>query len=359
MRGWIFGIVATLLTVSAPAAHADWLWHYGAVACEGDAAMVRFAPTYNEDFPEFAPPPAQFESLFRNARVEDPSQCRLRDGRLVRLHHADEMDGRPYGSFGGISTQWFTLSIGDRTIYEREVFQSRDFDSDDIVIVYDGERLFQCRSREGDRLHSEDIPQRCTDASARLPGTAGATAPTRLRLRVLDASAQYRTLCSTLLQPSPFNYTPPHPWPAFVPLEPNEIIRIPDELGVSEDRFDLDNDGTVDTPIRIEGESNVFDGQFWALPPPGQSPSQADVNAMTLSVEAGSGNQARGAGWRIYAGDQTAFDDVNYVRLEPLAYGGRTFLVATPRARRVRGGALVAPHSDGTLETVCRYEVAP
>lgn len=355
MRGWIFGIVALLFAVNAPPARADWLEYYGAVVCEGNAAMVRFAATYDENEIAFAPPPAPFARLFRTAQVEDPSRCRLSDGRMVTFHQSDDADAKPYGAGGGISTQWFTLTIGDRVIYDHEVFDSRAEPRADLVVVFDGARITECRTQEGDPWSVHDIPLACTDkTSERLPGAPLVRAPDRQRLELDRFAPGNEGFCEALLQPNPSTFMLRTPWPAYIPPYPSNAVSFGD--AETPERFDLDNDGVIDRPIAIEAETHYFDGRFWVLPPPGVPPTQEELNAVRDRVTDDGAPALRQAGWRIFSGDQTVFEEERYVWLWPGFRDGVTYFTATWAIPRGDPNTLVLrSHPDGTLEEICAF----
>ncbi|MCX7358733.1 MAG: hypothetical protein NT015_11435 [Alphaproteobacteria bacterium] len=358
MRVWVFVFMSALLAAQAAPARADWPWHYGAVVCAGDAALVRFTRAYNEEEPEFAGPPEPFARTFARARLNDPSQCRLRDGRLVTPRHANDRDGRPYGMNGGVDTEWFTLTIGDRVIYPHEVFLSRTADRIDLAIVYARGRLSECRTREGEFLNERDIPVQCVDASARLPGAIVTAAPDpRPHMRLVRAVTTYRAICESFIQSRVVTFQPPNGWPAFLSTEPRDRIEI-SGVPIEEPTFDLDNDGRSETPIRITGESGYFDGQFWMLPPNGAAPTQQQINEAEGLVIDGRASEARAAGWRIYSGDQTALTEPRYTWLQPISFDGETLLTAEWASQAIVSRSLVLrPTPNGALEEVCAYEL--
>lgn len=360
MRLWLSCIVTALALGTTPA-QADWAWHYGAVVCAGNAAMVRFTRAYDEEAPAFSSAPAPFARRFADAQIGDPSQCHLRDGRLVTLRHANDRDGRPYGMNGGVDTEWFTLTIGDRTIYRHETFIDRDFDRLDLVVVYDRGHLTECRTREGDVLTAHDIPLRCTDVSSRLSGDVRADiSDPRPGLRVERAAANSQAFCEGLIQPASIRFQPPNGWTAFMSTEPRDHIEIADSASSPLARFDLDNDGQEDAPIPISGESGYFDGQFWMLPPPGQAPNQQAIEAASNSVISGNADAARAAGWRIFAGDQTAYREPRYTWLEPIFLNGQTLMITRWASSASQPPPQVLrPHADGSLEEVCAFQLAP
>lgn len=372
MRLLLLGAVAACLTVNAAPARADWTDYYGAVVCEGDAALVRFGEASNNDPPAFAPPPAPFAHLFANATIADPSRCRLRDGRVVTFHQSELQDSMPYGAGGAISTKWFTLTVGNRVIYEREVFDRRDEPRADLSIIYDGERLTECRTQEGNLWESHEIPLTCTERPERLPGARFAHLPRRTHIELTRFARGNERFCRAMLQPNERDTDEGVHWPALIPYDPSNVVsfgaddtifgdRYGFALGNAEGehpRFDIDNDGVIDEPQRVVGQSHSFDAMFWIMPPPGVTREQiADVANAAIDYE---GATPRPEGWRIYSGDQTAFERARYTTLTPAFHNGHTYFVARwsfPR-RDLPNAVVLRPHADGSLEEICAFGYA-
>lgn len=357
MRAWIFGIVASVLMTPALPALADDGAYYGAVVCEGSAAMVRFAASGPPNEIEFAPPPAPYARLFRNARVENPSECRLRDGRVVALHQSDDLDATPYGVGGAISTQWFTLAIGDRVIYEHEVFDSRAESRADLVVIFDGRRLTECRTRSGDPWTVHDIPLSCSDQSSKLPGAPLTHAPGPPRFEATSFADGSEEFCNSLLQPNPAALMPGTPWPTYISPYPVNMVSFGTEAETPS-QFDINNDGVIDRPIMVSYETHYLDGQFWMLPPTGVSPSEAEINAARETVSHNEADTLRQVGWQILAGDQTVFTEPRYVWLQPAFRDGQTYFSAWWATPSTPAALVLRPQPNGSLEQICEYNFA-
>lgn len=357
MRAWVFGIVAAVLVVNALPARADDGDYYGAVVCAENSAMVRFAPSGAPDEIEFAPPPAPYARLFGDVRVEDPSECRLRDGRVVTLHQSYDLDAKPYGAGGAISTQWFTLTIGDRVIYDHEVFDSRAEPRADLVVIFDGRRLTECRTQSGDPWTVHEIPLSCTDQSSKLPGAPLTQAIGPPRFEVTSFADGREAFCNSLLQPNTATFTPGTPWPTYVSPYPFNMVSFGTESETPSE-FDINNDGVIDRPIMVSFETHYLDGQFWMLPPAGATPSEAESNAARDTVSRNEAATLRQAGWQIFAGDQTVFGEPRYVWLQPAFRDGQTYFAAWWATLNTPAELVLRPRSDGSLEQICEYNFA-
>jgi hypothetical protein len=338
-------------------AHADEGWIFGSVVCAGDAALVRFTDRDADEGPQFDAAPAPYTERFSHATNDNPSRCQLRDGRLVILHQQMGNDVLPYGENGGVPTQAFSLSIDGRVVYSATL-SDRTREQSDLVIVFDRGALIECRTQEGDWDTLHEIPQQCTQLSEPLSGERDMQRDERPYYWLASATPDFRARCTSFLQPQEIRISPPHNWPTFVPTEPRNAVVIPSENSLNTEHFDIDNDGRVDTPSKVTGENQYFDGTFWMLPPTGRQPTQQQIEDTSRAVMEQRASGPRLAGWRIYSGDQTGFHEPRYTRLTPFTLDGQTYFEATwavswadPRV------LLLRPTPEGLLDQICAFEM--
>jgi hypothetical protein len=363
-------VLAAMVVISAlgaAPAFADQLWTYGAVVCQGDRAMVRFAVAYNDSAPVFSAPPADVDRGLSRLAIRDPSTCRLSDGRVVRLTHTRYSDATPYGMSGGVSSNVFTLSVGNDVLYRREGIWRRmePFQTRATVIV-EPERVIECRYTESSPdPELPGRPQTCTDAPQRLAGLEPEPQRGAPGALFLERSAPGEEgFCRALVVPALPRYSSPQDaWPAFVSSQPAEMIvdrfaryNIYDQMRA--DGFDLDNDGVRDHPVSIENQDNYIDAVFWALPPqPVQQRllMRREAHDFTDNVQ-----HLRAEGWRIYAGDQTAFAEIRYVTLTPIFRFGATYLHARwAIPGRPFSDLVMRPRADGGMDEICAFSIVP
>ncbi|QGZ97049.1 hypothetical protein [Terricaulis silvestris] len=360
-------VVVGALSATTPAS-ADELWMYGAVVCQGDRAMVRFAAAYNETAPVFSAPPAAVDRGLSRIAIRDPSTCTFDDGRVVHLAHTMLADATPYGMAGGISSNVFTLSIGDRVLYRRDaIWRTREPFQTLATVIIEPERVLECRYTEGS-LEPEQPgrPQTCTNASQRLAGLE----PDRSRgapgtLHLERSAPGEEGFCRALVVPAARLFSSPlDAWPAFVSSLPAEMIvdredaryRLRDKLLA--DGFDLDNDGVHDRPVLIESEGNYIDAAYWALPPRPvreRRIMRADAHDFTDNVDT-----LRAEGWRVFAGDQTTYGEIRYVTLTPIFRFGDTYFHARWAVpNQPLSDLVMRPGPDGGMDEVCVFTVVP
>src|SRR5215471_995067 len=107
---------------------------YVEVVCRDDRAAVFFTFADNDTPPDFRNagstwgttaqrPPISGDLV--DLKPDDPSHCRLRDGREVVVKQGDLLDARAYGECGADMTQTFSLWIGGDKIYSREIWHHK------------------------------------------------------------------------------------------------------------------------------------------------------------------------------------------------------------------------------------------
>lgn len=352
---------------AAEQASADNAWIYGAVVCREDRALVRFALAYNETAPVFSAPPAEVDRGLSRTPVRDPSTCILSDGRVVQLSHTRLGDATPYGMSGGVSSNLFTLRVDDRVLYRREgIWRRMEPFQTLATVIIEPERVIECRYTEASP--DPELPgrrQTCADASHRLAGLEPEPdrgAAGSLWLERSEPGEEF--FCRSLVQPAIARFTSPlDEWPAYVPSDPNEIIvdrnaryRLRDRWLA--DGFDLDNDGARDRPVLVMNQNNYIDAMFWALAP---TPVEhrlimlREAHNFTDNV-----STLRAQGWRIYGGDQTAFEEIRYVVLTPFFRYGVTYLHARwAIPNQPLSDIVLRPDADGSMEEICAFATVP
>jgi hypothetical protein len=364
--------ILQLCVVGVPEARADYGKQYGAVVCRGAAFLVRFTYAANEERPEFDRNPPVGAAL-ANLRIVDPGGCRLADGREIVLRHASLRDALAYGACGGDHSELFSLWIGGRKVYSRELQRGKcDQPHAVVAIYYDGSRLTECR-RIPEGTPKVTSRRLCVDASARLTRAATEQGqPGKLAL-VRSATGQ-GAFCRGLVHVNPTEqerdrwYPGYWPWSARArwPVWTAHPHRRPADVEtlrkVAAAGFDLDNDGRRDQVLWVQQDAGFFDGSFWVVLPSPASTERAKALASELREDPETAiPRARSAGAKVYAGDQTAYRNPRYVRLTPFFKCGRTWLHAQWATTRfdLPSELVLEPRPSGDLRTMCEFKALP
>ena len=360
--------VVAMLAATAPAS-ADDYFYYGAVVCQGSKALVRFTEASNDDVPDFTRTPGTIGGTLLKLKPVDPGRCTLADGRDVVLKHIGLTDSQGHGECGGDESQGFSLWIGGKKIYSDEVWHNHcDFPSSISSIYFDGNRLTECRIKGS--VGGTDPKPACEDVSARLtkPLPETADAGTLKLLRFAPGSQDF---CTGLVKElPPDDASAPGlgaNWPARVSWPPvavrGETYWEMDHGGVEDQTIDLDNDGTVDRAIPIQDTNGYFDGLFWLLAPPGKTADEIDTIAGKLreNPETKTFAEVRRAGFRVFAGDQTALEEARYTTLALFRADGQTFMHARWVIRRadLPDDLILKPNPAGGLDEICAWKAIP
>jgi hypothetical protein len=350
----------------ADTARADDSYYYGSVVCRGAQALVRFTEASNDDQPDFSTTPGTLGGALRRLKPVDPSRCKLADGSEVALKHIGLRNASGHGQCGGDESQMFSLWIGGKKIYSREVWHNPcDAPYSIAAILFSGKRLTECRIKQ-DESGTPDAKPICKDASSRLsqPLAETADAGTFKLVRSARGKADF---CASLVRPALTDGAGMSSvfanWPARVSW-PSVAVRggaISEEGDAPELSIDFDNDGSVDHAFRIAGDTNYFNGQFWMIPPRNASEADSETVAGGLRDDPDKAAAMRTKGMRIFAGDQTAYHEPRYVRLTPFSADGQTFLHAawaTPRLD-LPDDLVLRPNANGGLDEICAWQAIP
>jgi hypothetical protein len=167
-------------------------------------------------------------------------------------------------------------------------------------------------------------------------------------------------------------------WPSLRPIGPSvEVFGYPAEamlIDTSEGHFtDLDNDGKLDRIVTSELHSGGDDRILLGVLP---QDAPDDVAYTMLSKITFAGNDEiralRGDGYKIFAGDQTAFHSVSSVFLEAFRYQDASWLHAAlapsltaaeiaidPKSADTSTDLILKPTPEGGLQEICAFRQTP
>jgi hypothetical protein len=375
-----FGFFRVVLSIAlvfecvshATAARADEPWYYGSVVCKGDEALVRFVLTYNDDLPDFSQVPMPPGAEFDQVPIADPSKCILANGRVVVLRHINLGDALPFGMCGGDSQQAFSLWIGGRKVFSRQIFHTK-CGPDAVAIWIHGKTLTWCALAID--------PQRtfqCDDASD-LPSHPAQDASPLGTLKLLRHEAAMEWFCKSLVTRAvPPELVPlPHPWKAYAggPIETISDAKERNQVysGTDPQVWPLAfGNGIKPSQIMLfEDTSTSFFGAFWEIV--GQASSEDEWRSARDKFRFDPDAElpkARKVGARIFAGDQTAYKSAGQVWLFPFVRNGRTWMHAKwawqsmistddPTMADQATDIILRPTPAGELQEVCAFKAIP
>jgi hypothetical protein len=171
---------------------------------------------------------------------------------------------------------------------------------------------------------------------------------------------------------------PDFKWPTFRPLgQSDETFRYPAGttlVDTSDGHFsDIDNDGKLDRLVTYEISTGGLEEIVHGVLPQDAS----DDEARTLLEKMAFANDdviraLRGDGYKIFAGDQTAFHSVNYVFLEAFRYEDTSWFHATlpvpvtaadiakdPKTADTSTDVILKPAPEGGLQEICAFRQTP
>lgn len=396
------GVVSALalvgaMSLSAAPARSDTVTAYAAVVCQGSQALVRFTWAENQDRPDFSPNESRLATPLWRLPSQDPSRCRLQDGREVVLRQVSGDDQRAHGYCGGQTTEFFSLSVGGKRLYANETWHHRcDSPFSIQAILLRGTSLTECRLVRK-RSHDTEARALCVDQSARLRRAAAAPIETPGSLVLLRAAPGRTAFCRSL----PFRPTRSRrdgvPWPSY-PQEPEQILpelelperqeEPPPEGELSEAEMmqelkkwfesvansktlvdgmesleDVYGDGEKRRVFKIERDSGGFRASYWVVLP--ASASEAEVDALHKELLWGENiPEARAKGVRIIAGDLTSYGETNRVWITPFRRDRRIWFHASrtyfdENAPQHPSDLVLRATPGGEAEEVCAFRRAP
>ena len=380
--------------IVAQYAHADILRSSGDVVCASsrNVAVARFAHRYNEDPPVYAALPATVDAGLSADKGTDRRTCTLANGWHVRLRIGSDQ-ALPYGMGGADASEYFSLWVDRRKVISRRNWHPgyRDsFKGQHIVaIVVAPESLWTCAASQD---AGEPSPK-CTSEPLRLeqgtvdeieyppPGKAPPI-PGSVRISVGVGDA----LCGSLIGRGPWNENAlgermiwdlnfstdlqpdvaQHSWIDTSPLTAIDTQSWTPLRSGNVGRLDIDNDGVVDTVLKMEGWSHAFDGSSWFVFPAGVDPTGAEEKAFGAAMLASGEtvvpeDAADATGLFVFRGGRLdLYPNVSprYVHLDGYTYRGRTYFLAHPtNTEHDPSAILIQPQSKGRFKTICEFQI--
>lgn len=326
---------------------ANILWSTG-VVCSGDKALVRFAAEIDpDDEARIAPPPTIGGHLARMAPAA--SGCRLADGRVVRFKEAPLGDELGYTMCGGDTSYIYSVWIGDRKVVSRERRKYKCGVDPVRAIFYDGRHLTRCADDSSlDRI----IGQTCADLSARLRKPVRDRFPDGQFLTSYVAPGM-RAFCASMIH-GPKLTGEDFDWPV-------QSAEPADALVVKASVYDLTNDGRPDRVYVAEDFHPGFDGNRLLVAP--ANATRGSTAATVAKLKEGDPDLVamRAKGFKIFAGDQTAYRDKGNVRFTPFRRQGTTWLYGVWNTGSLDkpDSVITQPMPDGTQKPICTYWKTP
>jgi hypothetical protein len=366
--------IATILVgmiLSTPA-RADVLYSYASVVCKDNRALLRFTFAYNNEQPDFgksgsSDDPSPIGADLETLSADDPSHCKLGDGREILLKQADLGDAAAYGQCGADTTETFSLWIGKDKIYSREVWHHKcGWPFEIRAIALDASELIECRATS-EGLSDDHPAVTCTDQSERLRHPiVDKDAPGKVVL--IRSAANTEAFCRSLVKlraPEQFGPSPP-PYATWPTRQRDGIEEVEPIAVAHAELIDLNNDGRLDRVVSWSGDGSGPNGNetVWALLPQGASETVVAELEKELQFAGEEKLTAlRKAGMIVFAGDQTAYRSVGAVHLTPFRRDGTTWMHATI----IRGiGTLneptdlvLRPTPAGDLDEICVFRATP
>jgi hypothetical protein len=376
-------IVATVVILAAVAllpyspARADYNRAYAAVVCKGNRSLIRFTFAEDEDPPEFTRPGSSNAQQWGGPLMiskptdteldqlvpDNPSRCRLQDGREILLRQGDLDDVAAYGTCGSDATEIFSLWIGGRKIYSREIWHPKcGFPSEITEILVDGDHLTECRSAHKDELANAQ-PATCTDRSERLSNPIHDNADDG-KVVLVRFAPDREAFCRSLIRPwAPTPGAPRVNWPTYS-HDGLETVEYPESSQL--DDMDLDNAGKTSRVASWEDGSGGPNGDesLWAVLPDNASKSDVQsVQKKLARADEGTVDALRQLGIIVFAGDQTLYRSVGGVHLVPFVRDGTTWMHAShvnySRAGSNPTDVILRPTPNGELKEICVFHANP
>lgn len=360
----VFALSLLTFVGLAGAASADERHLHGDLVCDGKAAIavVRFTISFNEERPVYRRLPAAVDGGLSADSGSDRTDCRLPDGKTVRLRIGVEQVF-PYGLGGANPPSFFSLWIDKRKVLSKRVWKEGYGQDLPILVglVIRSERLTFCDANEGSAnvdchderltLGSFQIDSVEYGGSTPKPGTMllGRSRDPAFCRRYLEALGKsFEHLLGGGGDDTPF--APAIAW--------------------DESRW---TDGALVTsaqvvpapksqPLRVmafSGTWRFFEGDVYVFTPLSVSP--ADVEAFWKSGDPESiPARPRPAGWSVISGgvpDLYPQVSARYVHLRPQKIDGRLYVLAYPTYTKNRPTAvLLTVTPEPKAAPVCEFQ---
>lgn len=360
----VFALSLLTFVGLAGAASADERYPHGDLLCDGKAAIavVRFTTSFNEERPVYRRLPVAVDGGLSADSGSDRTDCRLPDGKTVRLRIGVEQ-AFAYGMGGADPSSFFSLWIDKRKVLSKRVWRV-GYGQDDLPIlvglVIRSERLTFCDANEGsanvscheERLTLGSFPIDSVEygGSTPKPGTMllGRSRDPAFCRRYLKALGNSERL---FREDTPF--TPAISWdePRLIAgalVTSAQVVPAPKAR-----------------PLRVmafSGTHRLFDGDVYVFTPLSASP--ADVEAFWKSGDGDPKSipaRPRPAGWSVISGgvpDLYPQLSARYVHLShPRQIDGRLYVLAYPTNSKNRPTAvLLIVTPEPKAAPVCEFQ---
>ena len=358
----IFALSLLTFVGLAGAVSADERHLHGDLLCDGKAAIavVRFTISFNEERPAYRRLPVAVDGGLSADSGSDRTDCRLPDGKTVRLRIGVEQVF-PYGVGSGDPSSFFSLWINKRKVLSKRVWRV-GYGHEDLPmlvgLVIRSERLTFCDANEGsanvschdERLTLGSFPIDSVEygGSTPKPGTMllGRSRDPAFCRRYLKALGNSESLFQEHTPFAPVISWDESHWTDGAFVTSAQVVPAPKAQ-----------------PLRVmafSGTHRLFDGDVYVFTPLSVSP--ADVEAFWKSGDDPKSIPARPrpAGWSVISGgvpDLYPQVSARYVHLSPRQIDGRLYVLASPTNSKTRPtGVLLAVTPEPKAAPVCEFQ---